>query len=70
MVERCSFIDENIKCKKKLKLTDLSCRCEKKFCAIHRMPENHACEYDYKTNGKKIIQKSLPLIQCQKIIKI
>ena len=70
MVLRCSFIDGEKKCKTKLKLTDFPCRCYKKFCAFHRMPENHACEYDYKTNGKKIIEKSLPLIQCQKIIKI
>ena len=34
-------------CKRKLKLTDFSCKCEKIFCRLHRLPENHNCTYDY-----------------------
>lgn len=70
MVERCAFINGDLKCKKKLKLTDLSCRCQKRFCSIHRMPENHKCEYDYKNYGKKLIKKILPEVTCPKVIKI
>jgi len=40
-------------CKRKLKLTDFSCKCEKTFCRIHRFPENHNCIYDYKENNNK-----------------
>tara|TARA_B100000242_G_C42924908_1_gene428871 strand:- start:586 stop:813 length:228 start_codon:yes stop_codon:yes gene_type:complete len=36
---RCSFEG----CNKKLKLTDLECRCEKRFCQLHRLPEEHKC---------------------------
>ena len=70
MVERCSFTDGENKCRTKLKLTDFACRCEKRFCQIHRMPEKHFCSFDYKACGRKIIEKSLPVIKCEKIIKI
>jgi len=34
-------------CRKKLKLTDMECRCNKRFCAAHRLPETHACTFDH-----------------------
>ena len=37
----CAF--EN--CNRKLKLIDFACKCEKIFCKIHRLPENHNCVY-------------------------
>ena len=45
---RCSFTN----CKRKLPLTVTTCRCNLLFCDIHRMPEEHSCVYDYKTEGK------------------
>jgi len=47
LVNRCSQVD----CKKKLLLTDILCRCEKRFCLWHRQPETHACTYDFKASG-------------------
>ena len=38
-------------CKKRLLLTDVSCRCGFRFCSIHRPSEEHACSYDYKKAG-------------------
>ena len=40
-----------IGCKKKLKLVDfeIKCRCGKHFCKLHKDPETHKCEYNYKT---------------------
>lgn len=35
-------------CNKKLKLSDLQCRCEKRFCLNHRLPEQHICSLNYK----------------------
>ena len=57
-------------CTKKLKLTDLVCRCDKLFCSEHRMPEVHKCSFSYKEYGRTIL--ALKLIKCngQKIIKI
>ena len=40
-------------CNRKLKLTDYVCKCNKIFCKIHRLPENHECVYDYKENNNK-----------------
>ena len=54
----CSFED----CKKRLKITDLSCRCEKIFCKIHKFPENHKCEYDYRESNKR--QKRIDDLKC------
>ena len=35
-------------CKKKLKLTDMPCRCKLSFCSKHRLPEQHNCRYNFK----------------------
>ena len=46
-------------CNKKLLLTDITCKCCKRFCSAHRMPEDHDCSYDYKSAGKKILETNL-----------
>ena len=46
-------------CKKKLSLTDFACRCGKTHCSLHRQAELHACSYDYKQDGLKILEKQL-----------
>lgn len=64
---KCSY-DE---CNKKLKLTDLKCRCEHVFCSIHRLPEKHNCKHNYKINSfenKKMIE-SMKCVS-DKLIKI
>lgn len=30
-------------CRKKLKLTDVECRCGYKYCSNHRLPHEHEC---------------------------
>jgi len=42
-INKCNHIE----CNKKLKLSDLSCKCEKRFCINHRLPESHHCVYDF-----------------------
>lgn len=42
--KRCQFAG----CRVKLKLTDMECRCNNKYCTKHRLPESHECVYDYK----------------------
>lgn len=63
---RCAFYG----CNKKLKLTDLLCKCEKTYCIFHRLPEQHNCEYSYKENFDK--QKEINKMKCvsEKINKI
>jgi len=38
-------------CKKRLMLSDISCRCGLRFCSTHRPSEEHKCSYDYKKDG-------------------
>ena len=37
--KRCCMIG----CRIKLKLTDMSCGCQKYFCSMHRLPHSHNC---------------------------
>lgn len=57
-------------CKKKLGILDFGCRCGNLYCSIHRLPEQHNCNFDYEKMGKAIIEKTNPLIVAEKIIKI
>ena len=43
-------------CNKKLKLTDLKCRCDLRFCGMHRNPEAHDCVFDYQADGKRVLE--------------
>ena len=33
-------------CNNRVKLTDIKCKCGKVHCMIHRLPEDHQCEYN------------------------
>jgi AN1-type zinc finger and ubiquitin domain-containing protein 1 len=63
---KCSYAE----CNKKLKLTDLSCRCCERFCLSHRLPETHNCIYDYKTPGKELLNKQNQPCVAKKMISI
>lgn len=64
--KRCSFIG----CKKKLKLTDVTCKCSFTFCVHHRLPESHKCTYDYVAEGKNKLKNQLTKVSHNKIDKI
>lgn len=57
-------------CSKKIKLTDVECRCKKIFCLKHRLPENHSCDFDYKSLEKEILKKNLNKVVAEKVAKI
>lgn len=43
-------------CKCKLELAQRQigrCKCENVFCALHRLPELHNCEFDHKEDGRR-----------------
>lgn len=52
-------------CKKKIDLIAFECNCKKKFCSKHR--NNHNCDYNYKEEHKRKLQKENPLIKFKKI---
>ena len=54
-------------CRKKLKLTDLECRCAARFCAQHRAPEEHACTFDFKAAGRAHLEKQLEKAVADKV---
>ncbi|KAF4378157.1 hypothetical protein F8388_009031 [Cannabis sativa] len=55
-------------CNKKVGLTGFSCRCGNVYCSRHRLPEQHACTYDFKGAARKNLK--LPLICGEKLKKI
>ena len=68
---RCKCITKDGgKCRKKLTLMDMECRCGKKFCALHRLPEEHNCTFDYKTEGKKLLKQKNPVVESIKVIPV
>jgi len=46
---RCNYIN----CSKKLKISDLKCKCDSLFCSAHRLPESHDCSFNYKNDDNK-----------------
>lgn len=46
-------------CRKKLALMDMACRCGIRHCQSHRLPEAHACTFDFKTPGRAQLTKQL-----------
>ena len=54
------------KCKKK-SLIMFDCKCNKKFCCIHKYPETHDCSYDFKLEGINKIIENNPKITPNKV---
>ncbi|PSN38788.1 hypothetical protein C0J52_24638 [Blattella germanica] len=69
--KRSSVRTRCAECKKRLNITNVyTCRCEKLFCASHRYSELHNCTFDYKTEGRKILEQTNPLVRAPKLPKI
>lgn len=62
---RCNYPE----CSKKLRITDLKCKCNYIYCSLHRLPEQHDCNFNYKLNDQK---KIISDMKCEsiKIVKI
>jgi hypothetical protein len=58
-MEKCS------KCYKKIILV-FECKCQNKYCIKCHIPENHNCEFDYKRDGKELLEKKLIQIETSK----
>ncbi|KAF2361689.1 Ubiquitin domain [Trinorchestia longiramus] len=58
-------------CNRRIQIsTTHSCRCGGLFCAQHRYAEVHDCTFDYKSEGRKLLQIANPLVEPQKLPKI
>ena len=65
-----SNINKCAKCGKKLKLTDIKCRCNNYYCSVHRYSDLHDCSFNYKTINKELLEKQNPCITAPKLEKI
>jgi len=54
-------------CNKKLKLTDMTCRCGKRFCPKHRYAEEHNCSFNYQETARQQLAKKNPLVNGNKM---
>jgi len=50
---RCAFEG----CKKKLHIAAVTCKCDKRFCGIHRPQERHLCPIIKTLDKDKLMQK-------------
>lgn len=65
VVPRCQV------CNKKTGLaTSYTCRCGRNFCASHRYAETHSCTFDYKTEGRRLLEQANPMVAAPKLPKI
>ncbi|WVZ10972.1 hypothetical protein V8G54_015502 [Vigna mungo] len=54
-------------CNKKIGLLGFQCRCGDVFCGIHRYPEMHSCEIDFKKIGREVLIQQNPLCKADKL---
>lgn len=45
-------------------------RCGHNYCASHRYAEAHSCGFDYKSEGRKLLEQNNPLVSAPKLPKI
>ncbi|XP_078441339.1 zinc finger A20 and AN1 domain-containing stress-associated protein 5-like [Wolffia australiana] len=55
-------------CSKRVGLAGFKCRCGLVFCGSHRYPEQHSCEFDFKSSGRDAIAKANPVIKSDKLL--
>jgi hypothetical protein len=55
-------------CKRKLMLSDMTCsRCGERFCAGHRLPEEHQCWHNFREEGRKLLTAANPVVKADKM---
>lgn len=54
-------------CNRKIGLLGFQCKCEYFFCSEHRYSDKHECAFDYKSVGRKQLEKQNPTIAPSKI---
>jgi predicted nucleic acid binding AN1-type Zn finger protein len=57
-------------CGKKLGLLPFTCKCGLNFCGLHRYSDTHDCEFDYRSEYKKQLEKNNIKVVAEKIKKI
>nr|GEZ15314.1 zinc finger A20 and AN1 domain-containing stress-associated protein 1-like [Tanacetum cinerariifolium] len=55
---------------KKVGVMGFKCRCGETFFGMHRYPEEHKCDFDYKKAGRDLISKANPVVRADKVNRI
>ena len=53
-------------CHRRVK-TLVECKCKQKLCKLHVQPEDHPCTFDYKFEGRRLLEKQNPKVVCEKV---
>ena len=53
-------------CNKKV-IIPITCSCSKVYCIKHRMPEDHACTFNFKEKSKEILSNQMPVVTSEKL---
>mmetsp|Transcript_12880 Transcript_12880/g.27586 ORF Transcript_12880/g.27586 Transcript_12880/m.27586 type:complete len:155 (-) Transcript_12880:92-556(-) len=57
-------------CKKKVGLTGIECRCGFVYCGLHRDPDVHNCEVDFKSFYRNNLEKANQKVVADKLEKL
>ncbi|XP_042877377.1 AN1-type zinc finger protein 4-like isoform X2 [Penaeus japonicus] len=58
-------------CSRRLRIgTTFECRCNRVFCSQHRHAEEHACTFDYRAEGRRLLEMANPVIAPHRLPKI
>ena len=58
------------RCNKKVGLLGTDCRCTLTFCNLHRLPEDHDCNVDYRKEGRMQLEKKVEKVASRKVSEI
>ena len=57
-------------CGRRLGVVWFECRCGNRHCSQHRLPETHACGFDFKSHGKATLETNNPRVVAPKIARV
>lgn len=57
-------------CKRKVGIVGFDCRCDYTFCARHRYPHDHSCDYDFRKAQQEKLREANPNLTQDKFEKI
>jgi len=48
----------------------ITCKCDMVVCFECRYPDKHGCTFDYKEEGRKLLEKNNPIVVSEKLEKV
>lgn len=57
-------------CTRKLGMHGFKCRCDAYFCKLHRLPEEHECDFDFKSLEREKLKAANPVVAASRVAQI